>query len=52
MAGQDGRDGFSGSDGRAGQITVKYDPSAKPYISALHVTRSAQFKEATLQPLW
>jgi hypothetical protein len=52
MAGQDGRDGLSGSDGRPGRITVKYDPSAKPYLPALHVTGSAQFTEATLQPLW
>ena len=51
MSGQDGRDGLSGSDGRPGQITVKYDPSAKSYLSALHVPGSAQFTETTVRKL-
>jgi hypothetical protein len=52
MAGQDGHDGIAGSDGRSGKISVTYDPSAQPYLSALHVSKSASLKEAAVQPLW
>lgn len=50
--GQDGRNGTDGSDGSPGKITVTYDPSAKPYLTLLHVPASAQLEEASLQPLW
>jgi hypothetical protein len=34
--GSNGRDGFAGSDGRGGSISVRYDPQAKPFLSAIH----------------
>ena len=52
MAGHDGLDGHAGSDGSPGTITVTYDPSAQPYLSALHVSKSASLKEAPVQALW
>lgn len=52
MSGHDGSDGQAGSDGRPGQISVTYDPSAQPYLSALHVSRSATLQQAAVQPLW
>ena len=52
MAGQDGLDGRPGSDGNPGKISVTYDPSAKPYLAALRVPKSASLQEAAVQPLW
>ena len=37
-SGSNGQDGMSGSDGRGGQITVTYDPQAKPYIGIIHTS--------------
>jgi hypothetical protein len=52
MAGHDGLDGRAGFDGSPGKITVTYDPSAQPYLSALRVPKGASLKEAPVQPLW
>src|SRR5581483_327130 len=43
-----GRDGMAGSDGRPGRITVTYDPSAKPFLSALHVPAGATMQESSV----
>jgi hypothetical protein len=59
--GDSGRDGFSGTDGMRGRdgqgglITVIYDPSAAPYLSALHVSSlgpTPVFRESRVDPLW
>lgn len=52
MSGRDGSDGQAGSDGRPGHIAVTYDPAAQPFLSALHVPKSAALQQAPLQPLW
>jgi hypothetical protein len=51
-SGRDGSDGRAGSDGNPGRITVTYDPGAQAYLAALHVPKSANLKEAPVQPLW
>jgi hypothetical protein len=55
-SGSDGRDGSNGSPGRGGSITVTYDPQAKPYLAALHLSNrggpTPVFKEAAVAPLW
>lgn len=58
-SGRDGLDGHDGSDGHAGSggsITVTYDPQAKPYLTALHLSNSngprPVFKEEAVAPLW
>ena len=54
--GSDGRSGWDGSRGKGGLITVTYDPQAKDYLAALHL--SAQngpaplFRESPVPPLW
>ena len=54
--GADGRSGFDGSPGRGGSITVTYDPQAKPYLSAIHLSNKGGpapvFQEQTVAPLW
>ena len=52
--GNSGNDGHSGSDGSPGPITIHYDPSAKPYLSALHLGRASNssFNEESVPPLW
>ena len=54
--GSDGRNGFDGPPGKGGSITVTYDPQAKPYLSALHLSNKGGpkpvFKEEPVAPLW
>ncbi len=54
--GLDGRNGFDGSPGNGGSITVTYDPSAKPYLTAVHLSNrggpAPVFTEAPVAPLW
>jgi hypothetical protein len=59
MSGSDGRngqDGSAGPDGRGGLITVTYDPSVKPYLSAFKLSASGGpapvWVEGTVAPLW
>ena len=56
--GHSGSNGSNGSDGFAGhngQITIIYDPSAQPYLSAIHVPGQYPeplFTEQPVPPLW
>jgi hypothetical protein len=54
--GSNGRDGSDASPGRAGDITVAYDPKAKPFLSAIHLSNShgpsPLFREESVGPLW
>jgi hypothetical protein len=54
--GLDGHDGMSGSAGNGGRITVAYDPQAKPFLSAIHLSNEGGpapvFKEEPVAPLW
>jgi hypothetical protein len=54
--GLDGRNGFDGSPGSGGQITVTYDPTAKPYLPVIHLSSvygpKPVFKEESVAPLW
>ncbi len=59
QSGQDGAsglDGFDGQSGRGGSITVTYDPQAKPYLTAMHLSNSSGpapiFRQETVAPLW
>jgi hypothetical protein len=56
QSGSDGRNGFDGSPGRAGAIAVTYDPSVKPYLSALRLENKGgpapTFTESPVAPLW
>lgn len=59
MAGHDGSDGhkgWDGSHGSGGLITVTYDPQAKAYLNALHVSSqygpNPVFREETVAALW
>jgi hypothetical protein len=56
MNGSDGRNGSDGSPGRGGIITVTYDPQAKPFLAAIHLSNSGgpapTFKEEPVAPLW
>jgi hypothetical protein len=55
-SGSDGRNGSDGSPGRGGPITVTYDPAAKPYLVAIHLSNRGSpppiFKEEPVAPLW
>ncbi len=61
-SGSSGRDGLSGHDGsdgpagNGGSITVTYDPAAKPFLAALHLSNSngphPVFTEEPVAPLW
>jgi hypothetical protein len=54
--GADGRNGFDGSPGRGGSINVTYDPQAKPFLTAIHLSNQGGpapvFYEAPVPPLW
>jgi hypothetical protein len=54
--GSNGRDGSDGSPGRDGSITVTYDPQAKPFLTAIHLSNSTGpapvLKEEPVAPLW
>jgi hypothetical protein len=54
--GSDGHDGSDGLSGRGGSITVTYDPQAKPYLAAIHLSNQGGpkpvFTEAPVAPLW
>ena len=54
--GSDGRDGSDGSPGRGGSITVTYDPQAKPFLAAIHLSNRGGpppvFKEEPVAALW
>jgi hypothetical protein len=54
--GSDGRNGLDGSPGRGGKITVAYDPQAKPYLAAIHLSSeygpAPTFQEESVSPLW
>jgi hypothetical protein len=59
MSGSDGLSGRSGSDGfpgRGGNITVTYDPQAKPFLTAIHLSNQGGpkpvFNEEPVAPLW
>jgi hypothetical protein len=51
-----GRNGFDGSPGRGGSITVTYDPQVKPYLNIIHLAHKGGpapvFNEAPVAPLW
>jgi hypothetical protein len=54
--GSSGRDGRDGSPGRDGNITVTYDPRAKPFLSMIRLPNRAGpppvFKEEPVAALW
>jgi hypothetical protein len=54
--GSDGRNGSDGSPGKGGSITVTYDPQAKPYLTAIHLSNQGGpkpvFTEEPVAPLW
>jgi hypothetical protein len=59
FSGRNGSDGMNGSDGAqgsGGNITVIYDPKAKPYLGIIHLSNrngpTPVFKEEQLDPLW
>jgi hypothetical protein len=56
LDGRSGSDGSRGRDGHGGSITVVYDPQAKPYLSALHLSSRngphPAFIEKPMAPLW
>ncbi len=56
MDGSDGRNGSDGPPGRGGQITVTYDPQAKPFLTAIHASSrngpAPVFREEAVAPLW
>jgi len=54
--GSDGRSGFDGSAGRGGSIAVMYDPRAKPFLNAIHLSNVGGprpvFREEAVAALW
>jgi hypothetical protein len=54
--GMSGRNGDDGPPGRGGIITVTYDPQAKQFLSAIHLSSRngppPVFNEAPVGPLW
>lgn len=54
--GHNGQDGWSGPQGRGGTITVTYDPQAKSFLGAIHLSNQngppPAFKEEPVAPLW
>jgi hypothetical protein len=54
--GSDGRSGSDGPMGKAGTITVTFDPQAKPYLSAIHLSNhggpTPVFQEEPVTALW
>jgi hypothetical protein len=55
-SGHDGRNGWDGPPGKAGTITVIYDPQAKPFLPALHLSNRGApppvAKQEPVAPLW
>jgi hypothetical protein len=56
IAGLDGRSGWTGRQGTGGAITIIYDPKAKPFLNAIHVSSQngpkPVYKEQVVSPLW
>ncbi len=54
--GSSGRSGWDGKAGKGGSITVTYDPQAKPFLSAIHLSSlngpPPVFSEMPVAPLW
>ncbi len=54
--GSSGRDGRNGSQGKGGSINATYDPQAKPFLTAIHLSNQAGpppvFREEPVPPLW
>jgi hypothetical protein len=54
--GSDGRSGWDGSPGKGGSITVTYDPQAKPFLTAIHLSNKGGprpvFREEPVAHLW
>ena len=54
--GSSGRDGSNGTQGSGGRITVTYDPQAKPFLTAIHLSSQngprPVFNEEPVAPLW
>ena len=54
--GASGRNGSDGSPGKGGSITVTYDPQAKPFLGAIHLSNKGGpqpvFKEEPVAALW
>jgi hypothetical protein len=56
--GMSGRDGNSGWPGKAGHVTVIYDPAVKPFLAAILANGAGfgqsgvDFQEAPVPPLW
>ena len=54
--GSSGRNGWDGSPGKGGNITVTYDPQAKPYLAAIRLSNQGGpppvFQEEPVAPLW
>ena len=50
--GSNGHDGSAGSDGSPGTVRVTYDPSAQPYLHALHVPAGTAMQEAPVAKMW
>ena len=50
--GSNGHDGSAGSDGSPGTVRVTYDPSAQPYLHALHVPAGTPMQEAAVAKMW
>ncbi len=55
-SGFDGSNGLDGTSGRGGTITVIYDPEAKPYLRAIHLSSwngpAPIYREEPVNPLW
>ena len=56
MDGASGRNGYDGSPGKGGSIAVIYDPQAKPFLAAIHLSHQygpdPVFHEEPVAPLW
>jgi len=56
LAGHDGRSGWAGSAGRGGSIRVTYDPAAKLFLDAIHLSNwngpKPTFDEQPVAPMW
>jgi len=56
LNGLDGRKGFDGPPGEGGRVTVTYEPQARQFISAIHVSAKngppTVFREDQVAPLW
>jgi hypothetical protein len=55
-SGNSGRSGFDGSPGRAGSITIHYDPQTKPFLSIIRTFNAGGpapvFNQQPIAPLW